>query len=642
MRAFPIAAFLGACHGSTKDSSPHAHDSEPPDDSGDDSGDDTATPSVDVEWGIVDACTVGADGGFDDFYEDGTAVLVYGPQEADFASQIVEWYGGWVSLELRAYADLTEADKNENLFVIGSPGSNGFLSELNGSVPVWFEDGDFVFGGRRYEEHGNGIAFVHPSPFAKGKWMTVYAGNSFEGVYSTFTIPTGGADYATTRGRGAQMQEGALCREGDRWGWYAEFVGDDAWPTWEGWLDTLDETVTDHHVFRYPGGSYAAANITGSSFLLEARYDDVIDTLEVEPLDERIVSYLYPDNDTKGEITGNDGNAHANDLNYETHIVFGEDVNAFTIHEDVHVIAWYRIGEAHYALLGEGLAVAMEDDWWGESLSSWASKFASEGSLPTLADLEDDWSSIDDPVSYPVAGHFVQWLIETYGIETVKALYVAPDLDVAFESELGLTHDEVEAAWLASIPRLQRGRGKDARHKRFVVCLETGCSPRERARCCDIGAGERPTMQRPPWHVGGGAPEGRRSLVGLRPPAAAARARGCIVRGSPVARLHSGVLSSREASSSQRRTGSALVQHAPEIGQRLHLLRAAGDPGKRERERALPGFRLELAEERPVARDLRLLEPREILELGERPLLHRGRPLPEQLLRGERARSSTA
>jgi len=46
----------------------------------------------------------------------------------------------------------------------------------------------------------------------------------------------------------------------------------------------------------------------------------------------------------------------------------------------------------------------------------------------------------------------VEWLLDTYGADAVKALYVAPDLDAAFESELGMTHDEVEKAWLASIP----------------------------------------------------------------------------------------------------------------------------------------------------------------------------------------------
>ena len=92
-------------------------------------------------------------------------------------------------------------------------------------------------------------------------------------------------------------------------------------------------------------------------------------------------------------------------------MVFSADVGAFTIHEDVHVIAWYRIGETHYSLLGEGLAVDMEGQWWGDPLLGWASTYKSDGTLPSLADL-----------------------------------------DAGFQSELGVSHSEVEAAWIAAIP----------------------------------------------------------------------------------------------------------------------------------------------------------------------------------------------
>jgi len=437
-----LAIALFGCNGKDDDSASAADDSTP--------GDDTSTPAVDIDWGVVKDCDVDADGGFDDFFAGGPAVLVYGEEEAAFVPQMLEWYGG-LKIEPRAYADLKADDMLGNMIVIGSPASNPALMDLNGMSPVWFEDGDFVFGGHRYDEHGNGIALIFPSDVS-GKWILVYAGNSFEGMYSTFTIWTGAADYETTRGRGVVMQEGDFCRSADAWGWYDDYVGADAWPTWGAWVDSLTETVTEHHLFRYLPDSYASENIDWSSANQEERYDDVIEALDVDPLDEPITAYLYPDNDTKGEITGEYGNGHANDLNSETHVVFGEDVDAFTIHEDVHVIAWYRIGESQYPLFGEGLAVAMDGNWGGDSLSSWASKFKTDGSLPSLPELEYGWWDIDDTTSYPVAGYFVEWLLDTYGTDTVKALYVAPDLDAAFESQLGMTHDEVEKAWLASIP----------------------------------------------------------------------------------------------------------------------------------------------------------------------------------------------
>jgi hypothetical protein len=409
-------------------------------------------PGVDPDWGVVVSCEAPDRGGFDEFYDDGTAVLVYGTHEAELASRIAAWYGDWVDLDARAADELTDADRQENLLIVGSRSSNALLAELNGSLPVWFEDDAFVFGGQRYDEHGHGIALVHPSPFAKGRWITLYAGNSSDGAYSTFTVPTGGHDFATTRGGWTLLQEGELCRDGSLWGWYGPYVTTDAWPTWSGWIDSLDETATEHYRFRYPPGTLAAASIGAGSDVQENRYATALDALRVEALDEPITTYLYPDNETKGEVTGDPGNGHANAMNYETHVVFGEDVNAFGIHEDIHVIAWHRIGDTPYALLGEGLAVSVEGTWSGHALSYWASAWKNADALPSLAELEADFRGIDDSVSYPVAGHFVAWLTTTYGIDVVKALYVAPDLDAAFESELGLTHDEVETAWRASIP----------------------------------------------------------------------------------------------------------------------------------------------------------------------------------------------
>jgi hypothetical protein len=93
----------------------------------------------------------------------------------------------------------------------------------------------------------------------------------------------------------------------------------------------------------------------------------------------------------------------------------------------------------------------MGEEWWDEPLDDWAATYAASGELPTLAGLRDDFGSYYGGISYPVAGHFVAFLLDGWGPDVLKAVYVAPDLDAAFEAELGLTTSEVEAAWLATI-----------------------------------------------------------------------------------------------------------------------------------------------------------------------------------------------
>lgn len=320
---------------------------------------------------------------------------------------------------------------------------------MNGSLPVYFEDGAFLFGGYRYEEHGNGIALVHPSPFDPDRMVLVYAGNSFEGAYSTFTIWTGQYDYETTRGQGTLQQEGRLCRDGEVWGFYAEW-DDDYRGAWDEWRAGLEDAESEHHVFTYEPDGAADADIDTILSFQDSEYAHILSTLEVDALDEPITWYLYEDNATKGEVTGDSGNGHANPLNLEVHAVYGPDVAAIGAHEDVHVIAWYRIGDTGFALLGEGMAVMVDGEWWGEPLENWASEYRDE--LPSLRSLADDFWDYDEGMTYPVSGHFVAFLLDGWGIDTLKSLYVAPDLATAFEDELGLTMEEVEAAWLATIP----------------------------------------------------------------------------------------------------------------------------------------------------------------------------------------------
>jgi len=427
--------------GCTPDEGPHGPDTDEPD------------TGISDGYGVVSDCAVSASGGFDDFYDDSRALLVHGDdeREAEWAALILDYYAPYMGdFELRAYAELSEEDRLLNLFIMGSPVSNPLLTELNGSLPVWFGEGEFVFGGYRYQEPGHGLALIHPSPFTEGRWITLYAGNSFGGSYSTFTIGTGAHDYETVRGRGTVQQEGDLCRDGESWGFYGAW-DEDSRAEWDAWVESQWSIASENHVFFYEPVGEASEDMDWLPSWQEERYQDILNTLQLEALEYPIHTYLYPDNDTKGEITGSSGNAHANYPNFEVHEVYGDGTFAIGAHEDVHVVAWHRWGEAGSALLGEGLAVAVDGDWWGIPLTDWMITFRDEGTLPPLEDLIDDFWSFDDTVTYPVAGHFVDFLLDGWGVDSVRAAYLRSDLDQAFKDELGMSVAELEEAWLATV-----------------------------------------------------------------------------------------------------------------------------------------------------------------------------------------------
>ena len=246
------------------------------------------------------------------------------------------------------------------------------------------------------------------------------------------------------------QQEGAFCRDGTFWGFVPDRA-EDYRAAWEQWVSGLQSVETEHHLFYFLPDSAAAAEISWLPDWQEERYQHVLEILQVAALDHQIATFLYPDNGTKGSITGDSGNGHSNALNYEVHGVYDEELQMVGAHEDAHIIAWHRIGETVHPVMGEGLAVFVDGLWWGETLESIASTHRAEGTLPTLRTLVDDFWSIDTGTTYPMSGHFYGFLLDRYELTTVNRLYVASDLHQAFQQELGLSTDELEAAWLGTI-----------------------------------------------------------------------------------------------------------------------------------------------------------------------------------------------
>ena len=377
------------------------------------------------------------------------ALLVHGDSDREQAN--AEWLSQFYpGLELRAWSDFRESDRNRDLFIVGTPESIPLLVELNGILPVWFEEGGFTFGGYRYDEPGNGIALVHPSPFSPSHRVRLHVGNSFAGAFSTFTISTGSLDFYTTRGRSTVQQEGSLCRGADRW----LFVGDwasDYRAEWELYLASTETSAGDTHLLHYGAGSAAERDSTALVAALTRDYGEVLSALEVPAIEHTIQTFYYPDSETKERVTGDAGNAHSNPLNYEVHAIYSDQLQAIGPHEDVHVVAWHQIGEAGSELFGEGLAVHVTGPWWGQTLEQIASAHKAAGTLPYLQTLISDFWSIDQRVSYPVSGHFVRYLIATHGLDTVKAIYTATDVEQAFRAELGISTYAVQQAWIQSI-----------------------------------------------------------------------------------------------------------------------------------------------------------------------------------------------
>lgn len=197
------------------------------------------------------------------------------------------------------------------------------------------------------------------------------------------------------------------------------------------------------HRFHYLAEAPLSAEDQGRNLaILEAMED----RLETE-LPVVVDFFRYPDNATKGRHTGMAGNAHVTG-DRQLHTVWSVDD-----HEIVHLITrtW---GPSGSALLGEGIAVWLSEDWQGEPVHDVARRLLAEGELPGLADLVSTGSfrTLDDLVTYPAAGSFVGWFLEEQGLEAFRRAYLADgaeDTAARLEAESGLSLPALEARWRA-------------------------------------------------------------------------------------------------------------------------------------------------------------------------------------------------
>lgn len=133
-----------------------------------------------------------------------------------------------------------------------------------------------------------------------------------------------------------------------------------------------------------------------------------------------------------------------------------ENLYLFT-HEITHMVAWNTYGAPSSTLLSEGLAVyagraALEQGGYTDYGQLCLAAYAA-GETPSLTAIERDWQSYQGHIrnyfNYFSSGCFVQWLIDTYGIETINRLYSTSDYIGIYGETLagldGLWRDDFEA-----------------------------------------------------------------------------------------------------------------------------------------------------------------------------------------------------
>lgn len=176
-------------------------------------------------------------------------------------------------------------------------------------------------------------------------------------------------------------------------------------------------------------------------------------------LPQRLRYYKYFDNSHMQEITGQTYGSWADPERYAIHSV-EEQQGHEAIHVYSSVIGWPS------DFFTEGIACALdinpftgeEVPFFGAPVHTICRNWLSEGSLYPLQDIvaNDGFWDRSWRQTYPQAGSFTQFVIDEFGLETLKSLFRAIDdydstetILNAFESVVGIPLEEAERLWHA-------------------------------------------------------------------------------------------------------------------------------------------------------------------------------------------------
>jgi Flp pilus assembly protein TadD len=209
----------------------------------------------------------------------------------------------------------------------------------------------------------------------------------------------------------------------------------------------LSRHVETKHFEIFIASSVSAEDVEQIKFDHELRYQQLVRFFEHEPV-HRIKSFIYANERQKRRLMGAAGTQISRPWAEEIHINGFQTPHPVLKHELAHVFAG-GIGSGPFKVpasalvfvnigIVEGTAVAA--DWPANELTihGWARAMRALKLAPDPAQILDaaGFWAISSSRAYTVAGSFVRFLIDQYGIKKFGALYASNDFEKAYQRPL--------------------------------------------------------------------------------------------------------------------------------------------------------------------------------------------------------------
>ncbi len=193
-----------------------------------------------------------------------------------------------------------------------------------------------------------------------------------------------------------------------------------------------------HYIFYFTAGSEAVKDIEIIKNTQEAAFEKIITTLTVPIPDTKIRYYIYPDQVTKKELMGDEWYAQSIYNELCIHVLYTKEDKPIGPHEDTHLLTlpW----GLSWNFIQEGLAEHMVGHAWDGTLHT---EKVNEGIVkgyelkPSLQLSSQAWYDTPDDLAiyyYSLAGSWVTFLIDTFGLKTFELFYRNTNRDMSEEA----------------------------------------------------------------------------------------------------------------------------------------------------------------------------------------------------------------
>ena len=209
-------------------------------------------------------------------------------------------------------------------------------------------------------------------------------------------------------------------------------------------LDGLKETA--HFKIYYEKGSEVEKEIEWITQDHEFRYAQLIRYFQIQPT-QKVRSYIYTSPEQKKRLMGARGTSVEDPLGYGFHINYEDFPHPVMKHELAHALTadWHPILKVSLKIgLHEGIAVAADWDEGKLTAHQWSQAMRQLDIAPKMSQIMGlgFWGQASGQ-SYTLAGSFVRFLIERYGIEKAKRVFPTGNFQEVYSKSLA----ELEEEW---------------------------------------------------------------------------------------------------------------------------------------------------------------------------------------------------